>query len=266
MFSLTERQLRNTLLAFLRPLSKMLLIAGIDAREFIEITKSAYVDTATSDFGNNDKPSSVLRVSEVTGLTRAEVKRVRELEQEYGEERVHDVNHDSFVLHEWFRDPTYHDSSGQPRALSFGPGAGTFCDLVARAAPDRDPQEMLERLVRLGNTKLGNDGEIEPVSRIVQVAKGLEQAVYTIEWGLLPIMTTTLHNFTDPENSLLHRNVNSHQVVKENRPTLRRILHDRTAEFTEAVDDLMAGYEDETIDAADPDAQAVGLCICYYEL
>ena len=201
MFNLTERQLRNTLLAFLRPLSKLLLIAGIDAREFIEIAKSAYVDTATNDFGNNDKPASVLRVSEVTGLTRADVKRIRELEQDYGEERVHDVNHDSFVLHEWFRDPTYHDSSGQPRTLSFGPGAGTFCDLVARAAPDRDPEEMLERLVRLGNIRLGNDGEIEPVSRTVLVAKGLEQAVYTIEWGLLPIMTTTL--FLRPLSKML---------------------------------------------------------------
>lgn len=266
MFSLTERQLRNTLLAFLRPLSKMLLIAGIDAREFVEIAKSAYVDTATSDFGNNDKLASVLRVSEVTGLTRAEVKRVRELEQEYGEERIHDVNHDSFVLHEWFRDPAYHDSSGQPRTLSFGPGAGTFCELVGKVAPDRDPQDMLGRLARLGNIKLGNDGEIEPVSRIVLVTKGLEQAVYAIEWGLLPIMTTTLHNFTDPENSLLHRNVNSHQVDKENRPTLRRILRDRTAEFTEAVDDLLSGYEDATIDATNPDAKVVGLCICYYEL
>jgi hypothetical protein len=266
MFSLTERQLRNTLLAFLRPLSKLLLIAGIDAREFIEIAKSAYVDTATNEFGNKDKPASVLRVSEVTGLTRADVKRVRELGQEYGEERVHDVNHDSFVLHEWFRDPTYHDSGGQPRTLSFGPGAGTFSDLVARAAPDRDPQDMLERLVQLGNIKLGNDGEIEPVSRMVMVTAGLEQAVYTIEWGLLPIMTTTLHNFIDHKNGFLHRNVNSHQVAEKNRPTLRRILRDRTAEFTEAVDDLMAGYEDETIDAADPDARAVGLCICYYEL
>ena len=267
MLNQTELKFRKTLAAFMRSLTKLLLIADVDTREFIEIAKAAYVDTATRDFGKSGKPASMLRVSELTGLTRREVKRIRDSDTHYGAKPIHDVHRESYVLHEWYRDATFHDRAGRPRALPFGPGDASFCELVAGVAPNSDPQQMLKRLADVGTVIQREDGSVEPVSRTVMIKPGLEQAVYSIEWGLLPIVTTTVRNLTvERERGWIHRNVNTHQVTENKRPMLRRILRDRTAEFTEAVDDLLAGYESDEIRATDPGVTAVGLCICYYEL
>ena len=68
-----QRQILNALLVALRPLARALLRAGIGYREFAEISKSAFVDIATKDYGLRGRPTNISRVAVMTGLEAAEV-------------------------------------------------------------------------------------------------------------------------------------------------------------------------------------------------
>ena len=61
----------------LRPMVRSLLSLGFDARDFVEVSKSVYVDVATMEHGVGDKKATASAVARVTGLTRREVTRLR---------------------------------------------------------------------------------------------------------------------------------------------------------------------------------------------
>jgi hypothetical protein len=51
------------LLKALRPIARFLMKSGIGYREFAEISKSAFVDVATSDYGLRGRPTNIPRPS-----------------------------------------------------------------------------------------------------------------------------------------------------------------------------------------------------------
>ena len=82
-----QREILQALLVALRPLARALLRAGIGYREFEEISKTAFVDVSTRDYGLRGRPTNISRVAVMTGLTRKEVRRIRE-KSESGEETL----------------------------------------------------------------------------------------------------------------------------------------------------------------------------------
>ena len=73
-----KRYVLRALLVALKPIAKMLLRNGIGYREFAEIAKSAFVDVATSEYGLRGRPTNISRVAVMTGVTRKEVRRIRD--------------------------------------------------------------------------------------------------------------------------------------------------------------------------------------------
>ena len=73
-----QRQILGAFLIALRPMARILLKFGIGFREFSEVMKTAFVDVATRDFGLRGRPTNISRVAVMTGLTRKEVRRLRE--------------------------------------------------------------------------------------------------------------------------------------------------------------------------------------------
>ncbi|MFQ5549243.1 MAG: DUF6502 family protein, partial [Woeseia sp.] len=65
-----QRQILDALLVAIRPLARALLRVGIGYREFAEISKAAFVDIATKDYGLRGRPTNISRVAVMTGLTR----------------------------------------------------------------------------------------------------------------------------------------------------------------------------------------------------
>ena len=57
-----QRQILEALLIAIRPLARALLRAGIGYREFAEISKTAFVDIATKDYGLRGRPTNISRV------------------------------------------------------------------------------------------------------------------------------------------------------------------------------------------------------------
>jgi hypothetical protein len=63
---------------FALPLARMLIFLGIGYKEFSEVLKKAFVEAATRDYGLRGRPTNTSRVAVFTGLTRKEVKRLKD--------------------------------------------------------------------------------------------------------------------------------------------------------------------------------------------
>lgn len=129
-------------------LAAVLLSAGIGVPEFEEAAKRGFVCAASriARLGNERLNKSA--VAAMTGLSRAEVKRLAEPQLK--------SNVDSRsrqralrVLDGWQADADFLDSAGSPRDLALKSDAAEFEVLVRRYSGDIPPKAILRELVRL---------------------------------------------------------------------------------------------------------------------
>jgi len=143
--------LHRALYRILRPLARLLLRNGIPFGEFADLVKRAYVEAALEDFGDGRKKPTDSRAAVMTGLTRKEVKRHREIlaGSDTGTTSNSHANRASRVVSGWVHDAAFQDSEGDPALLPFD-GPLSFCELVRRHSGDMPPRAVLDELLRVG--------------------------------------------------------------------------------------------------------------------
>ena len=127
-----QRQILGAFLIALRPLARILLQFGIGFREFSEIMKTAFVDVATKDYGLRGRPTNISRVAVMTGLTRKEVRRLREKLNNGDHAVVVKSTPLAEILHRWHSESEFLDHSNRPSKLPFSGDVGSFSNLVKR--------------------------------------------------------------------------------------------------------------------------------------
>ncbi|WP_166264033.1 DUF6502 family protein [Marinobacter caseinilyticus] len=143
--------LQSALARILKPLARLLLRNGIAFGDFAELARRAYVEAALQDSGGKGKKTSDSRAAIMTGLTRKDVKRLREAlagEQPAPDSQLHS-NRAARVVSGWVQDADYQDAKGQPGVLAFE-GDHSFSALVRRYSGDMTPRAVLDELVRVG--------------------------------------------------------------------------------------------------------------------
>jgi hypothetical protein len=235
-----QRQILAAFLVVLKPIARILLRFGIGFREFSEIAKTAFVDVASSDFGIRGRPTNISRVAVMTGLTRKEVRRLRD--------KIADGKHTVVVkptpmwdiLHYWHADGEFLDSAGRPAKLPFSGESKSFSSLVRRFGGDIPPGAMRTELKRVG-------------------------AVEEDEAGNLTVLKRTFRPEGD-HDTWSQRIAFTQAVSKGDVPRLKRMTADRIESFAESIDDLFMAYEtlnDQDIKGEDKTTLAVG--VFYFE-
>lgn len=257
----------NALLKALRPIARILMKAGVGYREFAEISKSAFVDVATSDYGLRGRPTNISRVAVMTGLTRKEVKRLRDKIAAGTQVDMARVIPPAEILSRWHSDTDYLDSAGRPLALEFDGATPSFAGLVKKYGGDIPPGAMRTELKRVGAITKEEDGRLavrmkdfRPVEREDQVQRALGLALY----GLALSIDHNLNS--DQEDNWVERLAFSTRIRLGDNARVRRISQDRAAEFVESVNDLFSAYE--TIyndDEPDSESTTVGVGVYYFE-
>ena len=198
----TQRQILGACLVILRPVARILLRFGIGFREFAEMAKLAFVDVASSDYGLRGRPTNISRVAVMTGLTRKEVKRLRD-KLEGGEDKVA-VNRTTplcEVLHKWHADEVI---PGPIRPTGNAPFAGeprSFTQLVRRFGGDIPPGAMRTELKRVGAVEEDKDGNLTVIRRSVTPSGRHENLIAALVHSAYPLLTTIAHNInTDSQD------------------------------------------------------------------
>lgn len=255
------------LLKALRPIARFLVKAGIGYREFAEISKCAFVDVATSDYGLRGRPTNISRVAVMTGLTRKDVKRLRDKILAGTQIDMTRVIPPAEIIEKWHSDPEFVDAAGRPKVLSFDGPAPSFASLVKKYGGDIPPGAMRTELKRVGALDENESGLLtvrkkyfRPIERDDQLKRALGQAIYGL--GL-----TIDHNLGETEEqSWVERLAFSTRIRTDDRSRVRRLSQDRASEFVESVNDLFSAYE--TIYADDePDgtSSTIGIGVYYFE-
>lgn len=251
-------------------MARFLMKAGIGYREFAEIAKCAFVDVATSDYGLRGRPTNISRVAVMTGLTRKEVKRLREKIAAGSQVILTRVIPPAEIIEKWHTDPAFLDESDRPMKLPFDGHTPSFAQLVRKYGGDIPPGAMRTELKRVGAVEEDLEGNLtikkryfRPVGEHAQLERALGQAMYGLG-------TTIDHNLgVSEEKTWIERIAYSQHIREPDRSRVRRISGDRARDFIESINDLFSAYEtiyaDEPPDS-EPESVLVGVGVYFFEV
>src|SRR5690349_15100215 len=103
---------------WLKPVVYVLLRCGLTFREFSELAKASYIEVATARFGKRGRPTNVSRTAILTGLTRRDVRLMRERLAAVTESPPAPyASKASQILTAWHLEPRFQDKRGRPARL-----------------------------------------------------------------------------------------------------------------------------------------------------
>ena len=262
-----KKQVLDALQLVLRPIAKILLNIGISVGEFVEVVKLAFVDVATTEFGIRGRPTNISRIAVMTGLTRKEVRRIRNA-LEAGESTVSvKTTPIAEILHRWHAEKEFIDDDGRPAALSFSEGEHSFSALVKKFGGDVPPGAMRTELKRIGSISEDEDGNLRVVKRSVSPTNQTDNLVTSRVHSAYPLLSTIFENCAKEEGpaGLAQFSAYSTGIDKSDLKRLRRISYDRLSDMAESFDDLFIAYEELQDSSDEKDRTTVAVGLYYFE-
>lgn len=240
-----KQQVLDAFLLVMRPIVRILLRYGIGYREFVEVAKTAYVDVSSSDFGLRGRPTNISRVAVMTGLTRKEVKRLRD-KIESGDSRITvKTTPLADVLHHWHGQDEFTDAAGRPLPLPFSGEGTTFAGLVKKYGGDIPAGAMRTELTRVGAIREDSNGQLEVLDRVVVPDSDHDGLIAALVHGAYALLSNIAHN-SDPDrddDQMANRFAYTQAVTIDRTTQIRRVAKDRIVEFAQSIDDIFMAYE-----------------------
>jgi len=240
-----KQQVLDAFLLVMRPIVRILLRYGIGYREFVEVAKTAYVDVSSSDFGLRGRPTNISRVAVMTGLTRKEVKRLRD-KIESGDSRISvKTTPLADVLHHWHGQDEFTDAAGRPLPLPFSGEGTTFAGLVKKYGGDIPAGAMRTELTRVGAIREDSNGQLEVLDRVVVPDSDHDGLIAALVHGAYALLSNIAHN-SDPDrddDQMANRFAYTQAVTIDRTTQIRRVAKDRIVEFAQSIDDIFMAYE-----------------------
>lgn len=236
----------------LRPLTQLLIRAGISFEEFADLSCGVYVESAIRDVDHATRPSRE-RIAVMTGLTRKQVDYFVENEGMLPEANPTLRAVLTEVLHKWHTTPEYVGPYGIPLELEFAKPAGRcFRSLVALVHPTTNPVSALDELLRIGAVAPTGGRHYRVITRSLMVPEALSLEVIEHFGERLSRLGATLEYNMDPKyaDRRLERRVSADrglppELVQEFEKYARgRVMH-----FLSDLDNWLASQASEEADS-----------------
>ena len=260
----------------LKPLARMLIRHGVGYREFSEVAKASFVEVASDDYGIRGRKTNMSRVAVMTGLSRKEIKRIRDARSS-GEltpiTNAMRARRPEQILSVWHSDADFQDREGRPKPIPFSGAKVSFMALVSRVGGDIPPKAMLNELLRAGS--IAQEGEHLRVLSESYVPEPHDPEAILLGGGALSHLAATINynlGSEDPEERFFERRVYSDRLsdaqrtrfkklAREKADLLLRDFHAWLTERESTADDLEIRNSNSTIgvgvyffdDAVEPD-------------
>jgi hypothetical protein len=266
--------LHQALFRILRPLARLLLRNGIPYGEFSELVKRAYVEAALEDFSDGRRKPTDSRAAVMTGLTRKEVKRQREVlaGEDTGSRDVLHANRASRVVSGWVHDSVFRAGDGEPAMLTFD-GPKSFSELVKRYSGDMPPRAVLDELLRVGVVSVdGESGGLILQQRAYVPAGDSEEMLQIFGEDVSDLIATMDHNLVSDESGeppRFQRTLTYNNIPPEVMERWRKHAAAQSQELLEKLDKWL-GPNDRDISEPQADSQSgesvrTGVSIFFFE-
>ncbi len=208
----------------LTPLARLLLRYGVPYGSFSEVAKRAYVEVAERDFALPGKKQSDSRISVLTGLTRKDVKQIREQASDPLADSVARYNRAARVVSGWIRDRSFQDGWGEPMILPLEGEGATFTRLVNQFGGDIPVRAVLDELLRVGTAERLQDGRIKLLQRAYVPNSSAEDKLNILGTDAALLISTIEHNLAaSSDDSYFQRKVAYNNLPAEAMPMFREL-------------------------------------------
>jgi hypothetical protein len=141
----------------LTPLVRVVLRNGVMWSDFAEVAKEVFVEVARDDYGVQGRPTNASRVALITGLSRREVARVKEVllgerPRDAAQSRI------SQILTAWHVDPRFLSKDGGPATLPLTGDEPSLEALLKHYAGDTPHGAIIKELEELRLIERSADG------------------------------------------------------------------------------------------------------------
>lgn len=256
------------ILKLLRPLIRILLRNGVPFGSFAEAARWVYVDVALKEFGIEGRKASDSRAAVVTGLTRKEVRRLKNIAEPCQVEMAANYNRAARVVSGWVRGRTYTDAAGSPLDLPIeGEDEATFSGLVKKHGGDVPVRAVLDELSRVGTVSLAGDGKVRLLERAYVPHTGEEEKTAILGTDVADLINTIDINLKRAGGApRFQRKVAYDNVPGEAVAPFRKMSAERAQRLLEQLDRYLAEHDRDT----HPGLQGTGRCrvglgIYYFE-
>jgi hypothetical protein len=243
-----ETRLHNALVAaifcLLRPLVRLLLRHGIPFGVMADVVKQVYVDVALKEFLLPGRIQTTSRVSILSGLSRKEVARLRQLHLWDDHEAIQQYHRAARVISAWVRDPDFHDARGQPAPLPVEGDDTSFSVLVRRYSGDMPVRAILDELLRVRAVEPLEDGRLRLLARSYVPVDGEVEKLGILGTDVADLIATIDWNLRcPPADAYFQRKVHYDNLPAEVIPEIRTQARERAQALIEQLDLWMAARD-----------------------
>ena len=239
----TSRALSAAVLKLLRPLVRVLLRHGMAYGSFAELARKAYVEEGFAYTKSSGKRPTVSSVSALTGLTRKETKRLRELDVVDDASSSQRYNRAIRVVSGWINDPRFQTGAGAPSVLPMEGDEGSFSALVKEYSGDIPPAAMLSVLQDSGTVVADGHGVTLHARAYVPSATPVEK-LEILGTDVAELIDTIGHNLdSDPAERYFQRKVSNVLVHPDAVPAFREFSNRKSQMLLEEYHAWLADNE-----------------------
>jgi hypothetical protein len=224
---------------------RLLLKAGISWKEFADLSKTVYIDVATSEFGIRGRPTNASKVALMTGINRHEVRRQQEQLAATALPAPTYLGPAQRVLSGWHQDDDYCSAAGEPLPLPETGDAPSFQDLCRRYAGDMPASALLREFRRVGAVGDAGDGRLRALMRTYIQARLDPEKILRAGSVLEDLGNTVVFDLTAPETARLRfeRRAENASIDTRDVPAFQDFLELEGMAFLERVDDWLTRHE-----------------------
>lgn len=250
----------------MQPIARFLMKNGVTFKEFSEVAKAAFVEVATKEYGIRNRPTNVSRTAVLTGLTRKEVKRIRDVLVRNDGALTPEQGRPAQLLTLWFSSPQFLTEDGTPRELDFE-GENGFRDLCRLAGGDVPPGALLTELKRAGAIDEKDDGKIRALKRHFNPAGTDEYQARRFGECLHDLADTVEHNLSASGDSKrrFESRVWNDSVPSQFASRFEAIARDQGKTLLEMLDDWLTAHQSDDTDAEDLSLHRCGVGIYFFD-
>jgi hypothetical protein len=243
-----DTRVHNALVAaifrILRPLVRLLLRHGIPYGVMADVVKQVYIDVAFQEFGLPGRKQTTSRVAILTGLSRKEVARLRQLHRWDDHAAIQQYNRAARVISAWVREPAFHDAGGQPAPLPIEGASRSLAVLVRRYSGDMPVRAILDELLRVGAVEQLTDGRIRLLARSYVPTAGEAEKLGILGTDVADLIATIDWNLRcPPAETYFQRKVQYDNLPAEVMAELHMLTRERAQAFIEQMDRWMAARD-----------------------
>ncbi len=273
MRSRMQATLVEVLSSILRPLVSLYLRCGVGFSEFQGVVRTVYVSVAAEEYGIRGRPTNTSRISAMTGVSRKEVKRIRDQIRDRWTPAM-ELSPVNLLIHYWHYDQEFCDRSGVPRPLPVD-GKSSFAALAQRYVGDIPIGALRDELKRTG-VVAETDGILTVSRRYFQAESFDEDFVRNMAFSLTSLSTTIVHNSKLISRADFSQEVNekegrferfawSDQMAEGSREQFRKWVRSEGQSFIEKADAWIGCNEVERASWDEDCPRNIGVGVYFFE-